>query len=98
MTVLWHLLLYLFILRNNTPTKGKSSQPKSHQHQFAPINQPHENPNTGDSDYNGGQHGRGRGHDRGTLGRGNGGNSNNWYDHQERGAGRGHGQQDFQYN
>ena len=83
---------------DNTPTKGKSSQPKSHQHQLAPINQPHENPNTGDSDYNGGQRGRGRGHDRGTRGRGNGGNSNNRYDHQERGAGRGQGQRDFQYN
>ena len=71
---------------DNTPTKGKSSQPKSHQHQLAPINQPQENPNTGDSDYNGGQHGRGRGHDRGTRGRGNGGNSHNRYDNQERGA------------
>ena len=77
---------------DNTPTKGKSSQPKSHQHQLAPINQPHENPNTGDSDYNGGQRGRGRGHDRGTCGRGNGGNSHNRYDNQERGAGRSQGQ------
>ena len=76
---------------DNTPTKGKSSQPKSHQHQLAHINQPHENPNTGDSDYNGGQRGRGRRHDRGTHGRGNGGNSNNWYDHQERGAGHSQG-------
>ena len=42
---------------DNTPTKGKSSQPKSHQHQLAPINQPHDNPNTGDSDYNGGEDG-----------------------------------------
>ena len=83
---------------DNTPIKGKSSQPKSHQHQLAPINQPHENPNTGDSDYNGGQCGRGWGHDRGTHGRGNGGNSNNRYDNQERGAGRGQGQRDFQYN
>ena len=77
---------------DNTPTKGKSSQPKSHQHQLAPINQPHNNPNTGDSDYNGGQRGRGRGHDRGTRGCGNGGNSNNRYDNQERGAGRSQGQ------
>ena len=39
----------------NTPTKGKSSQPKSNQHQLAPINQPQpqENPSTGDTDYNG---------------------------------------------
>ena len=26
---------------DNTPTKGKSSQPNSHQHQLAPTNQPH---------------------------------------------------------
>ena len=83
---------------DNTATKSKSSQPKSNQHQLAPINQPQENPNTGDSDYNGGQRGRGRGHDRGTHGRGSGGNSNNRYDHQERGAGRGQGQRDFHYN
>ena len=66
--------------------------------QLAPINQPQENSNTGDIDYNGGQHGRGRGHDRGTCGRGSGGSSNNRYDHPERGAGRGQGQQDFHYN
>ena len=83
---------------DNTATKGKSSQPKSNQHQLAPINQPQENPNTGDTDYNGGQCGRGCGHDRGTRGRGNGGNSNNRYDHPERRAGRGQGQQDFHYN
>ena len=83
---------------DNTATKSKSSQPKSNQHQLAPINQPQENPNTGDGDYNGGQHGRGRSHDRGTRGRGSGGNSNNRYDHQEHGAGRGQGQRDFHYN
>ena len=83
---------------DNTATKSKSSQPKSNQHQLAPINQPQENPNTGDSDYNGGQRGRGCGHDRGTHGHGSGGNSNNWYDHQERRAGRGQGQRDFHYN
>ena len=83
---------------DNTPIKGKSSQPKSHQHQLAPVNQPHENPNTGDSVYNGGQCGRGQGHDRGTHGCGNGGNPNNRYDNQECGAGRGQGQRDFQYN
>ena len=38
---------------DNTPTKGKSSQPKSLQHQLAPIYQPHNSPNTGDSDYRG---------------------------------------------
>ena len=82
----------------NTATKGKSSQPKSNQHQLASINQTQENPNTGDTDYNGGQCSRGCGHDRGTRGRGNGGNSNNWYDHPERGAGCGQGQRDFHYN
>ena len=83
---------------DNTPTKDKSSQPKSNQHQLAPINQPQENPNTGDTDYNGGQCGRGRRHDRGTHGCGNGGNSNNRYDQPERGPGRGQGQRDFHYN
>ena len=38
---------------DNTPTKGKSSQPKSNQHQLAPINQPQENINTGDNDHHG---------------------------------------------
>ena len=64
---------------DNTATKTKSPQPKSNQHQLVPINQPQENPNTGDSEYNLGQCSRGRGHDRGTRGRGNGDNSNNWY-------------------
>ena len=32
---------------DNTATKSKSSQPKSNQHQLAPINQPQDNPNTG---------------------------------------------------
>ena len=83
---------------DNTATKSKSSQPKSNQHQLAPISQPQENPNTGDSDYNGGQRGRGRGHDRGTRGHGSGGNSNNRYDHQECRAGCCQGQRDFHYN
>ena len=83
---------------DNTTTKGKSSQPKSNQHQLAPINQTQENPNTGDTDYNGGQRGRGHGYDRGSHSRGNGGHSNNLYDHQDRGAGRGQGQRDSQYN
>ena len=83
---------------DNTAIKGKSSQPKSNQHQLAPINHPQEHPNTGDGDYSGGQRGRGRGHDRGTRGHGSGGNSNNRYDHQERGHGCGQGQRDFQYN
>ena len=41
----------------NTPIKGKSSQPKSNQHQLAPINQSQDTPNTADTDYNGEQHG-----------------------------------------
>ena len=82
----------------NKPTKSKSSQPKSNQHQLAPIDQSHDNLNTGETEYNGGQRGRGCGHDRGPHGRGNGGNSNNWYDQQDRGASRSQGQQDFQYN
>ena len=41
----------------NTPTKSKLSQPKSNQHQLAPINQPQDNPNTGETEYNGGQRG-----------------------------------------
>ena len=39
----------------NKPTKGKLSQPKSNQHQLAPINQPQDPPNTGEIEYNGGQ-------------------------------------------
>ena len=72
----------------NTPTKSKSSQPKSNQHQLAPINQLQDTPNTGETEYNGGQRGQGRGNDRGPRGRGNGGNSNNRYNQQDRGAGR----------
>ena len=82
---------------DNTPTKGKLSQPKSNQHQLAPINQPQENINTGDNDHHGGQRGRGRRYDRGSRGRGNGGNSHNRYDHQDR-AGRGQNQRDFNYS
>ena len=67
----------------NAPTKGKLSQPKSNQHQLAPINQPQDPPNTGDMDYTGGQCGRGCGHDRSSCGRGDGGNSENWFDHQD---------------
>ena len=39
----------------NAPTKGKSSQPKSNQHQLALINQQQDPPNTGDMDYTGRQ-------------------------------------------
>ena len=84
----------------NTAVKGKSSKPKSNQHQLAPINQPQtsDNNGTGDNDYNGGQHGRGRGNYRGPHGRGNNSNSNNRYDNQERGPGRGQGQRDSNYS
>ena len=85
---------------DNTAAKGKSSQPKSNQHQLAPINQSQtpENPSTGNTEYNGGQRGRGCGNYRGPRGRGNGGNSNNRYDNPERRAGRGQGQRDFNYS
>ena len=82
----------------NTPTKSKSAQPKSNQHQLAPINQSQDNSNTGETDYNGGQHGQGYGRDRNSHGCGNGGNSDNWYDNQDRVTGRGQGQRDFQYS
>ena len=82
----------------NAPTKGKLSQPKSNQHQLAPINQPQDLPNTGDTDYTWGQHRRGCGRDRGSHGHGDGGNSENQFDHQDRGASHGQSQRDFQYN
>ena len=82
----------------NAPPKGKSSQPKSNQQQLAPINQSQNLPNIGETDYNGGQHGRGCGRDRSSHGCGNGENSDNRYDHQDRGAGRSQVQRDFQYN
>ena len=83
----------------NTAEKGKSSKPKSNQHQLAPINQPQtsDNNGTGDNNYNGGHHGRGRGNYRG-RGRGNNSNPNNRYDNQERGPGRGQGQRDSNYS
>ena len=84
----------------NATVKGKSSKPKSNQHQLAPINQSQKSDNhsIGDNDYNGGQRGRGRGNYRGPRGRGNNGNSNNQYDNQELGPGRGQGQRDFNYS
>ena len=82
----------------NTPTKSKSSQPKSNQHQLAPINQSQDNHNTGETEYNGGQRRCGRRCDRGPCGRGNRGNSDNWYDNQDRGASCSQGQWEFQYN
>ena len=83
----------------NTAEKGKSSKPKSNQHQLAPINQPQTSDNNGpgDNNYNGGQRGRGRGSYRGSRGRGNNGNLNR-YDNQERGPGCGQGQRDSNYS
>ena len=80
--------------------KSKSLQPKSNQHQLAPINQSQtsDNQSTSDNDYNGGQRGRGRRNYRGLCGRGNSGNSNNRYDNQEHRPGRGQGQHDFNYS
>ena len=82
----------------NPPTKGKSSQPKSNQHQLAPINQPQDPQSTGDMEYTGGQQGQGHGCDRSSHGHGEGENSDSQFDHQDRGAGRGQSQRDFQYN
>ena len=48
----------------NPPTKGKSSQPKSNQHQLAPINQPQDPQPTSEVDYSGAQQGQGHGRDR----------------------------------
>ena len=70
----------------NAPTKGKSSQPKSNQHQLAPINQPQDPQTIGDMDYTGGQRGHGCGCDRSSCGHGEGGNSDNRFDHQDQGA------------
>ena len=69
----------------NATVKGKSSKPKSNQHQLAPINQSQTSDNNSKSnnEYNGGQRGRGHGNYRGPRGRGNSGNSNNRYDNQE---------------
>ena len=82
----------------NTPTKSKPSQPKSNQHQLAPINQSQDSPNTGETEYNGGQCGRGHRRNRSPHGCGNGGNSDNRYHQQDQGAGHSQAQQDFQYN
>ena len=83
---------------SNTLTNGKSSQPKSNQHQLAPSNQPQDPQNTGETDYTGRQCRWGCGRDRSSCGCGNGGNSDNRYDHQDRGAGCSQIQRDFQYN
>ena len=75
----------------DSPDKGKSSQPKSNQHQLAPINLPQEQQNRSGGDFNNGKRGRGRGNDRSNRGCGGYGNSDNRYDNQDRGGGRGQG-------
>ena len=82
----------------NAPTKAKASQPKTNQHQLAPINQPQGLPATGEVDYNGEHRGCGCGCNQSSWGRGEGGNSENRFDQQDRGAGRGQFQRDFQYS
>ena len=47
--------------QNNAKTKP--TQPQSNQHQLSPINTPSQQTPREESDYNGGQRGRGRGHD-----------------------------------
>ena len=51
----------LFHMTENSSTKSKSSQPKSNQHQLAPINLPQDQQSKGDMDYPGGVRGRGHG-------------------------------------
>ena len=80
------------------PTKGKLSQPKSNQHQLAPINPPHDAQSTGDMEYTGGQRGQGCGCDRCPHRHREGGNLHNWFDHQDQGASCGEFKRDFQYN
>ena len=70
----------------NPPTKSKSSQPKSNQHQLALINQPQDPQSTGDMECTGEQQGRGCGCERSSCGRGEGGNYDNRFDHQDQGA------------
>ena len=75
----------------DSPEKGKSSEPKSNQHQLAPINPPQEQQNRSGGDFNNGKRGRGRGNDHSNRGRGGYGNSDNRYENQERGGGRSQG-------
>ena len=83
---------------SNTPTKRKSSQPKSNQHQLALINQPQDLQPAADNEYTGGQRGQGHGRDGSSRGQGDGGHSENRFDQNDRGAGRGQQNRDFHYN
>ena len=79
-----------------TPAKSKSTQPKSNQHQLAPINTTAENTVREETEHNGGQRGRGRG--QGPRGCGGFAGSDNRYDQPERGGGRGDFKRDFSDN
>ena len=54
----------------DSPNKDKSSQPKSNQHQLAPIDPPQEQQNRSGGNFNSGKRGRGRGNDRSNRGHG----------------------------
>ena len=78
--------------------KSKDSQPKSMQHQLAPINPPQQqNDNNGNEDFRGNYRGRGRGRDRRPRGRGSGGNSEN-RDNRDREGNRGEYKQGYNDN
>ena len=82
----------------DSPDKGKSSQPKSNQHQLAPIDPPQEQQNRSGGDFNSGKRGRGRGNDHSNRGRGGYGNSDNRYENQDQGGGRGQGRREYNEN
>ena len=78
--------------------KSKDSQPKSMQHQLAPINPPQQqNDNSGNEDFRGNYRGRGRGRDRRSRGRGGRGNSEN-RDDRDREGNRGEYKQGYNDN
>ena len=82
----------------HTPTDSpdKCSQPKSNQHQLAPIDPPQEQQNRSGGDFNSGK--RGRDNDRSNRGCGGYGNSDNRYENQDRGGGRGQGRREYNEN
>ena len=83
---------------SNTPTKHKSSQPKSNQHQLAPINQSQDPQPTADNGYTGGQRGCRRGCSGSSRGRGDSRHSENRFDQNDLGASHGQQNRDFHYN
>ena len=69
--------------------KSKDTQPKSMQHQLAPINPPQQqNDNNGNDDFRGNYQGHGRGRDQRSHRRGGRGNSQN-RDNRDRDGNRG---------